>query len=107
LKSGEIPVLIDKSSNIYNGYSQDAKPLISVYVYGGGSVKIGDYVVAIDGVDGVIYLDSDAQNAYNEDGNQNSKIYAEEFPVLKPGYSEVEFDGGVEKVEILPRWWEL
>ena len=55
----------------------------------------------------VIYLDSDTQNAYNEYGNQNLNINAPVFPVLGDGEIPIAFSGGIERVEIVPRWWEL
>ena len=55
----------------------------------------------------VIYLDSDTQNAYNEYGNQNLNINAPVFPVLGDGEIPITFSGGIERVEIVPRWWEL
>lgn len=55
----------------------------------------------------MIYLDSDTQNAYNEYGNQNLNINAPVFPVLGDGEIPVAFSGGIERAEIIPRWWEL
>jgi phage-related protein len=55
----------------------------------------------------VLYLDSDTQNAYNDYGNQNRNISAELFPVLQDGENNIILSRGVEKVEIVPRWWEI
>ena len=52
-------------------------------------------------------LDSDTQNAYNDDGNQNGSINAPTFPALSDGETPISFSGGIDRVEIIPRWWEL
>jgi phage-related protein len=64
-------------------------------------------LVAINQIDGVLYLDSDTQNAYNENGNQNMNINAPVFPVLPDGEIQIEFAGDIERIEIVPRWWEI
>lgn len=55
----------------------------------------------------LIYLDSETQNAYNDIGNQNRNINAPVFPTLPDGEIRIAFSGGIERVEIIPRWWEL
>jgi phage-related protein len=52
-------------------------------------------------------LDCDLQNAYNGNGNRNMYIDAPEFPVLKNGENKISFSGGITKIQIIPRWWEL
>jgi phage-related protein len=64
-------------------------------------------VVEVKALDGALYLDSDTQNAYNSNGNQNLNINAPIFPVLCDGETPIAFSGGIERVEIIPRWWEL
>jgi phage-related protein len=54
-----------------------------------------------------MYLDSETQNAYNKSMGLNDRIDAPEFPILVPGENVIYFEGGIEWVEITPRWWEL
>ena len=107
LKSGESKISFSSSGTIENFYSQTAKPLVTIYGQGNGILTIGKYTVSIKGMDGVLYLDSETQNAYNNDGNQNSKINAPVFPVIESGENVVGFTGGITMVEIVPRWWEV
>ena len=94
-------------SSLLNPYGQVAKPFVTVYGQGDGVLTIGKYAVSIKGMDGVLYLDSETQNAYNDDGNQNNKINAPVFPVIEIGENVVGFNGGITSVEIVPRWWEV
>ena len=107
LKSGEHSFEITEVGFIFNQYGQTALPLISVYGNGAGELTIGDCTVEINVLDGVLILDSEIQNAYNEHGNQNMNINAPTFPVLPDGKIPIAFSGGIERVEIVPRWWEL
>ena len=107
LKSGENAVVFTRSGSISNQYGQTALPLITLYGQGTGTLTIGSCVVDVKSLDGVLYLDSDTQNAYNNDGNQNMKINAPSFPTLPYGETRIAFSGGIEKVKIVPRWWEL
>ena len=107
LKSGENAVVFTANGSISNQYGQIALPLITLYGNGTGTLTIGSCVVDVKSLDGVLYLDSDTQNAYNDDGNQNMNINAPTFPTLPDGETQIAFSGGIERIEIVPRWWEL
>ena len=108
LKSGEETVLIENSGiTLLNQYCQIALPLIKVYGQGSGRIVVGSRSVEIKNINGIIFLDCDTQNAYNEYGNKNLNINASSFPVLEDGENKILFTGGIEQVEIIPRWWEL
>lgn len=107
LKSGENAVVFTASGSLANQYGQVALPLITLYGQGAGTLTIGSCVVEVIGLDEVLYLDSDTQNAYNNNGNQNMNINAPTFPTLPDGETQISFSGGIESVKIVPRWWEL
>ena len=107
VKSGLQKIKMTKSGALYNQYGFNALPIIIVYGNGDGVLSVGDKTIKILSMKDVIYLDSETQNAYNESGNQNKKIDAPVFPVLTDGENEIRWSGGVEMVEIVPRWWEL
>ena len=107
VKAGENAVVFTSNGSLFNQYGQIALPFITIYGDGAGRLTIGDCVVDVKALDGVLYLDSDTQNAYNDKGNQNLNINAPAFPVLGDGEIRIAFSGGIERVEIVPRWWEL
>ena len=107
VKSGENAVVFTANGSISNQYGQVALPLITLYGQGTGILKIGDCAIGIKELDGVLFLDSDTQNAYNDNGNQNMNINAKIFPTLPSGDTQIAFKGGIDRVEIVPRWWEL
>lgn len=107
LKSGEYAVEFSSDGYLYNIYGQIALPYITMYGSGSGSITIGNCVVDVKSIDGLLYLDSETQNAYNNDGNQNMNINAPIFPTLPDGEIRIAFSGGIERIEIIPRWWEL
>lgn len=107
VKSGENAVVFTSNGYISNQYGQIALPLITLYGQGTGTLTIGDCVVEVKELDKVLFLDSDTQNAYNNNGNQNMNINAPIFPTLTDGDTQIAFIGGIERVEIVPRWWEL
>ena len=107
VKDGENSVVFTSSGSLFNQYGQIASPFITLHGQGAGRLTIGDCVVEVKALDGLLYLDSDTQNAYNNNGNQNMNINAPLFPVLGDGEIPIAFSGGIERVEIIPRWWEL
>lgn len=107
LKSGENAIVFIANGSLTNQYGQVALPLITLYGQGKGTLTIGNCVVEVKALDEVLFLDSDTQNAYNDNGNQNMNINAPTFPALPGGETQIAFSGGIERVEIVPRWWEL
>lgn len=107
VKSGENTIVFTASGSLFNQYGQVALPFITLYGQGEGSLTIGDCVIEVRHIDGLLYLDSDTQNAYNDGGNQNLNINAPVFPVLGDGEIPIAFNGDIERLEIIPRWWEL
>ena len=107
VKSGENSVVFTENGSLFNQYGQIALPFITLYGQGAGLLSVGDLFVEVKTLDGTLYIDSDTQNAYNDNGNQNLNVYAPVFPVLGDGEIPVSFSGGIERVEIIPRWWEL
>lgn len=107
LKIGEIPMTLTAPKTIHNP-GMEALPLITVYGTGAGSVTVGGVTVDIKSLDEYVILDCDTQNAYRGIlENKNNTISAPEFPTIPPGESRVGWTGGVERVEIVPRWWVL
>lgn len=107
VKSGNDANEFLTNGTLKNFFGFDALPLISVYGSGSGILTIGEVSVDVKELDGVLHIDSETQNAYNDSGNQNMNIEAAEFPVLHYGENEVSFSGGIKKVIVFPRWWEL
>lgn len=107
LKSGENKTSFTSSGSISNQYGQTALPLITLYGNGNGTLTIGSCVVEVNNLSGVLRIDSDTQNAYNNNGNQNMNINAPSFPILPDGETQIAFSGGINRIEIVPRWWEL
>lgn len=107
VKAGDNPVVFTSNGALFNQYGQIALPFITLYGQGAGRLTIGDCVVEVKALDGILYLDSDTQNAYNGNGNQNMNINAPIFPTLPDGEVQIAFSGGIERIEIIPRWWEL
>lgn len=107
VKAGDNAVVFHEAGSLYNAYGQTALPFITVYGEGSGRLIVGDCVVEIKNIDGVLHLDGETQNAYNSSGNKNMNINAPVFPNLPDGENPIAFSGGIERVEIIPRWWEL
>lgn len=108
LKSGEEKIVLTEETRLFNPYGQVALPKITVYGQGAGVLRVGDCVVNIKNIGVSIILDSETQNAYNVNKeNANMNIDAPVFPTLPSGEVRIYWSGGVEEIEIVPRWWEL
>lgn len=112
LYSGDYPTEFAATGIINNPTAFTALPVITIYGGGGGTVTVGGTTVTIKDMEDQIILDCEKGNAYRQVGegaseNMNDNIYAPVFPELLPGDNIISFTGGVTKIEIIPRWWEL
>lgn len=107
IASGLHPLKYSSGTRLNNLYHFAALPLIKVYGSGAGTLTIGKQVINIKSLNEWVMLDSETQNAYKGTINKNSSIYAPEFPTLEPGENVIAWSGGIEKIEITPRWWTL
>lgn len=112
LLSGDHSLSLEESGSILtNGFSFPAKPIVTVYGSGSGTLTVGARTVTLLDIGGEIILDSEDMEAYRITNgvaeSQNRNISAPEFPELFPGENMISWSGGVERVEIVPRWYTL
>ena len=112
LKTGETPVTFTSAGTIQNGTGFASSPIIKVTTNNTqGSVSIGNHTFSIKAGAGTdpITVDCELQDAWSGTTNKNSYIVLTngEFPVIDPGTQTVTFDGGVQSVEVTPRWWTV
>ena len=112
LKSGETPVTFTAAGIIQNGTGFASSPILKVTTNNTqGSVSIGNHSITIKAGAGTdpITIDCELQDAWSGTTNKNSYIVLTngEFPTIDPGIQTVTFDGGVQSVEVTPRWWTV
>ena len=107
LKSGEQQKLFTQGGSINNPTLYVARPLLRVY--GIGKFAINDDVVNITYAEVFTDIDCELEDAYKGAANWNAYIELSnnEFPKLNPGANQVALMTGIEKIEMIPRWWCL
>ena len=100
------------AAGYYNTSGQPARPLITVYGTGPGTLTIGNVTIEILALADHITIDCDLMTAYRQEGdaaaeNKNADIYAPEFPELTFGDNLIKWTGGITQVDINPRGWML
>lgn len=119
--------LTDANSRIHNRTLYPSKPLIQITGTQGGSgfVYVSRYgasdlsefftIIINENTTGIMYLDCETCNAYYEvEGtlrkvSLNNKIQTDTsgFPVLAPGYNNVQFSGSITRLVVRPNWWTV
>ena len=114
LKLGETPMLMEANGTaeertIINPTEFDSKPFIKVYGSGTGRLVIGNQTVYLWRIDDYLEIDSETMNCYKDVVNYNQYVEfgTRGFPTLPPGDTTIEMLGGVTRIEITGRWWEL
>ncbi len=109
-KDGEFPIELENDTTLCSPTAFEATPMIYVYGNGAGWVRVGDITVEILEMTTGMVLDCENLNAYalgDLGQSLNGHIKAPLFPVIAPGDNLVTFGGGVERIEIVPRWWDV
>jgi phage-related protein len=112
LKSGETSISFTEEGTIQNGTRFSSSPVLKVTTDNTqGSVSIGNHTITIKAGAGTdpITIDCELQDAWSGTTNKNPFIILTdgEFPVIDPGTQTITFDGGVQSVEVTPRWWTV
>lgn len=109
LKIGDEAIEITKSpTTIKNPTGYPTLPIIHVYGTGQGTLVVGNCTITITEIGNEIILDSSIQDAYLGLSNKNSVIKVPNgFPTLDPGSISIGFSGGIQKVEVIPKWFTL
>lgn len=108
LKTGETPITFTTAGTIQNQTINDAFPLLNIVTDDTeGTVSIGNYSFEILAGSGThITMDCELQDAWYEAENKNNFIVLNgEYPRIAPGTQTISFTGGVQSVEVTPRWW--
>lgn len=128
LKSGEKSIVFNSNGTINNFTNHPALPLLKIVsnntLESGsdivGTIYIGNHALSIKndetipaGTNITIIADCELQNAYSEvlgeEINRNNLIVlnGEDMPRIEPGIQQITFDGGIQSVEVIPRWWTV
>lgn len=108
LKIGDLPIAVKSQTVINNPTRFESLPIIKVYGTGSGTLVLGVYTVAITEIGGQIVIDSEIQDAYLGTLNKNRMIKTPNgFPKLGIGETPIGFSGGINKVEVIPKWYTL
>ena len=107
LKSGEQQKTFTQGGSINNPTLYVARPLLQVY--GIGRFAINDDIVNITYAEVFTDIDCELEDAYKGSANWNAYIELSnnEFPKLNPGANQIALMTGIEKIEMIPRWWCL
>lgn len=106
LKSGDEPIQINTSGEIFNSTMFPSKPLIRAY--GTGTLGVGEDTITITQADDYTDIDCELMDAYKGQVNCNSNIILNsgKFPTLPSGKSGISLDG-ITRVIVYPRWFTL
>ena len=110
-KKGEFPVIFNTDGTIQNETLHESYPLLKIITDNtAGEVIIGEYHFGILAGSGThIDVDCELQDAYYNGESKNNFINLNggNFPVIDPGVQIIAFTGGVQSVEVIPRWWTV
>lgn len=95
------------AGGIYNLEAENSKPYIKVYGSGNGNLYINNQTIQLRNINGYVELDSEIEQAYKGTTSKNSDVTLGEFPVFVPGKNNIQWDGGITKIDYIPRWCTL
>lgn len=103
LKTGEIPIESTGEIVLKNPTPYESLPVIRVYGTS-GTLLVGNKIIKLTDIEGYIDIDSEIQSAHKGTNNCNSKMIGD-FPTLHEGEIGINFEGNINKIQVIPRWW--
>lgn len=91
---------------IGNTTVRNAKPKLTIKGTGNITIKIGDEILTLKGIDEGIIVDSLNQLATSLDGSRAlwNKVTSWPLPAIRPGAQKISIEGNVTELKIMPRW---
>lgn len=97
--------------SVSNPYRFNSKPYLKVNGTGSGTLTIQasghNKTWNFSNINGYTEVDSEQMNFYHDTTLKNDTVSGDGFPELYPGENIVSFTGGIQSVEIIPRWRTL
>ncbi|HEM3570315.1 phage tail domain-containing protein [Streptococcus suis] len=90
------------SINVSNNGTADALPIITLRGSGDISLRVGDYSLSVDDLNGRIVIDREKYDYYDPDrpAVRVLKVHAQRFPVLKVGENQITTTGNVTELSV-------
>lgn len=96
------------SFSLTNPYPFASKPHIKIHGSGSGRLIVqsssNNAIWSFLDIDGYVECDSEMMNFYKDTVLKNDTVEGDGFPFLHQGKNTITFDGGITKIEIIPRW---
>ena len=99
---GDSRITLTQSSTLYNN-GLASSPYIKVVGSGDITININNQELVLKDVENYIEVDTELYNCFKDNENQNNKMYSD-FPVLEEGINNINWQGNVTRLEIIPRW---
>lgn len=96
---------------VRNPFNFSSKPYLKVYGSGEGTLVIqneeGNKMWQFSGIDEYVEVDSELMNFFKGAELKNSSVSGYGFPLFAKGDNVLSFNGGITRLEIIPRWVSL
>lgn len=103
---GQNATVMTKDGGLVNLEAFPSKPYLKIYGTG-GELYVNNSTIILKTIDEYIEIDSEAMSVFKEIENKSDDVQLGEFPQFAPGENTIQWDGGIEKIEIIPRWCTL
>lgn len=108
LKSGEDPVEFTEPGVLINPTLFTALPLITLTGDGAGELIVNGHIIQISDVGGSVTLNREIRRAYAGTTRRDYTMTGHfDWLDLVPGENTISFNGGINAVSIIPRWWTV
>lgn len=104
---GERAIELSQAGSIYNAEAYESKPYIKIFGSGNATLYINNNAYNFTDIADYIEVDSELMNAYKGTTPANNQMKGAGFPIFQPGYNNISWNGGITRLEIVPRWCTL
>lgn len=102
LQEGDVARPLQQGSTLLNPTGETALPILTLHGAGAGTLTLGEHTLEISDVDGTV-IDCELRQIYRAGASINGSCSGTFFALGES--SGASWTGGIEAVEIRPRWW--
>lgn len=104
LDSGQEIITITEKTKLINPGTYYAEPIVTIFGTGDITLNINGDFYEFRNVEDHLVIDSNLQVVYRDTLNQSNKFYGDNFPTFSTEDININWEGNVSKIEIMPCW---
>ena len=104
---GQKTIELVEQDTLYNEFAFGSEPRLKIYGSGEGTLTINGAPYVLKNIDEYVEIEGETGDAMKGGRNCNEFVDFDYAPTFAPGINRIRWNGGITKIDVIPRWRTL